>query len=191
VRSACETRGVTFPEFQEEPVFSHWGVYFSPIANMANLDESTTLATLRFALLGILFIAAGGTALELLLLEHFESKTQLIPLGLLGASLAAIVWVTLTRSSGSVRVFRAVMVLLIVGGLAGLYLHYQGNAAFELDVEPDMEGLKLFKAAITGATPALAPGSLIQMGLLGLAYTFRHPALRSKIDQPPNERNEQ
>jgi hypothetical protein len=54
-----------------------------------------------------------------------------------------------------------------------------------------MEGLKLFKAAITGATPALAPGSLIQMGLLGLAYTFRHPALRSKIDQPPNERNEQ
>ena len=32
---------------------------------------------------------------------------------------------------------------------------------------------------LTGATPALAPGAMVQLGLIGLAYTFRHPALRS------------
>jgi hypothetical protein len=29
------------------------------------------------------------------------------------------------------------------------------------------------------APPALAPASMIQLGLLGLLYTYRHPSLRS------------
>jgi hypothetical protein len=142
------------------------------------------------ALLAILFIAVSGTALELLLLEHFESWTQLIPLSLLAASLVMIIWVAITRSEASLKLFRAVMMLMIAGGIAGLFLHYNGNAAFELDVEPDMKGFTLFRAAITGATPALAPGALIQMGLVGLAFTLRHPALRGKPDLTPQQRNE-
>jgi hypothetical protein len=40
-----------------------------------------------------------------------------------------------------------------------------------------MKGMDLLSKAMTGAAPALAPGAMIQLGLLGLVYTFRHPAL--------------
>ena len=32
---------------------------------------------------------------------------------------------------------------------------------------------------LRGATPALAPGAMVQLGLLGLAFTFRHPVLET------------
>jgi hypothetical protein len=35
----------------------------------------------------------------------------------------------------------------------------------------------LFREALSGATPALAPGTMVQFGLLGLLYTYRHPRL--------------
>jgi hypothetical protein len=33
------------------------------------------------------------------------------------------------------------------------------------------------------APPALAPAGLIQLGLLGLLYTYRHPALQLRTDE--------
>jgi hypothetical protein len=32
---------------------------------------------------------------------------------------------------------------------------------------------------ITGATPVLAPGSMVLLGLVGFAYTYRHPEITS------------
>jgi hypothetical protein len=42
--------------------------------------------------------------------------------------------------------------------------------------------MPLLWKVMSGAAPALAPGAMVQLGLLGLIYTFRHPALiqRSK-----------
>jgi hypothetical protein len=40
-----------------------------------------------------------------------------------------------------------------------------------------LAGWELFKEAMTGATPALAPGAMVQLGLIGLAWSYRHPAL--------------
>jgi hypothetical protein len=60
--------------------------------------------------------------------------------------------------------------------------HYQGNMEFELETYPSISGLALFKEAMMGATPALAPGTMIELGLIGLAYTYRHPLLV----RPPN-----
>jgi len=40
-----------------------------------------------------------------------------------------------------------------------------------------MEGFELFKESMMGATPALAPGMMAHLGLLGLALTYRHPLL--------------
>jgi hypothetical protein len=53
---------------------------------------------------------------------------------------------------------------------------------FELETYPSISGLALFKEAMMGATPALAPGTMIELGLIGLAYTYRHPLLV----RPPN-----
>jgi hypothetical protein len=74
------------------------------------------------------------------------------------------------------RVFQATMLLFVISGFAGLFLHYQGNVEFELEMYPSLKGLELFRKAIKGTTPpTLAPGTMIQLGLLGLAYTYRHP----------------
>jgi hypothetical protein len=80
---------------------------------------------------------------------------------------------------GSVRGMRLLMFAFVAAGLAGTWFHYRGNADFELEITPDMPAWPLLKAALTGATPVLAPGSMIQLGLIGIAWCFRHPALNA------------
>jgi hypothetical protein len=72
------------------------------------------------------------------------------------------------------------MVLFVASGVVGVVLHYQGNQAFELEMSPSRAGLSLITKTLTGATPVLAPGSMALLGLVGLAFTYRHPALGSQ-----------
>ena len=78
---------------------------------------------------------------------------------------------------GVLKTFQMLMVLYLLIGLLGVYLHYRGNVEFALERYPTLGGLQLIWKALRGATPALAPGALAQLGLLGLLYTYRHPAL--------------
>jgi hypothetical protein len=142
-------------------------------------------AALRRALLALVCFGAGGLTLDLLLLEHFESAWQWTPLALLAGVLAAAAFLLVRQpSAGAVRLFRGLMVLCVAAGVVGVYLHYRGNVEFELEREPLRGGLALFWEAMRGATPALAPAALSQLGLLGLVYTFRHPALRRQRPVP-------
>lgn len=68
---------------------------------------------------------------------------------------------------------------LVVAGLAGLYFHYVGNVEFAVERDSSLSGAALVWKALTGATPALAPGALAQLGLLGLAYSYSHPIIKS------------
>jgi len=55
-------------------------------------------------------------------------------------------------------------------------LHYRGSMEFQLEVNPELAGLELFlKVVRAKAPPALGPGAMIQLGLLGLAYAYRYP----------------
>jgi hypothetical protein len=130
------------------------------------------LAVARRAVFVILVFAMVGVLAELLLLEHFEDAWQITPLVLLGLGLLVLVWYARTRSLLSTRIFRAVMTLSLVSGLLGLFLHYRGNVEFELEDNPNATRWALFREAMMGATPALAPGVMIQIGLLGLLYSF-------------------
>lgn len=152
----------------------------------ASLAAATTAAALRTALLGLFLLGSLGTAAELLLLGHVEDTWQLVPLLLLGVSLLLVAWYAVARSPVSLRVFQGVMLLFLGAGLAGSLLHYRANAEFELEMYPGMQGMELFRESMTGAFPALAPGSMILFGLLGLAWTFRHPALPA-VRQPPSK----
>jgi hypothetical protein len=70
------------------------------------------------------------------------------------------------------------MIAFIAAGFAGFYFHYQGSVEFKLESNPSLAGWRLFWEAIRAqAPPALAPGIMIQLGLIGLVYTYRHPAL--------------
>ena len=125
---------------------------------------------------GALF-AAGvlGIGIELCFLGHTEDRWQLVPLVLLGLSLLAQIWLVWRPSSASVGVFRSLMLLFVLSGFVGLYLHYSANVEFELEMYPSLRGLDLVSEALTGALPALAPATMMHLGLLGLASTYRYP----------------
>ena len=138
-------------------------------------------------LLALVLLGAAGLLAELALLEHFDSVSQWIPLALLVVVLGAAVTVQLRRGPRTVRFFQAVMAFCVVTGAVGVVLHYRGNVEFELERDGSLHGLRLFWEAIRGATPALAPGALSQLGLLGLAYTYRHPSLGTAITPSSEE----
>ena len=138
---------------------------------------AVTAQRLRLFVLVLFIVGSVGTGAELILLGHVEDGWQLAPVVLLGASLLALGWQAAERGPRSTRVFQIAMVLCVASGVSGLWLHYAGNAEFELEMYPSLSGLDLFQGAIAGATPTLAPGTMIELGLLGLAYTYRHPFL--------------
>ena len=138
----------------------------------------------RVLILGLLAFALGGTGIELLLLGHYEEPQQWAPLVTMGLGMASAVWCLVAPSRASLRVLRFAMVLLVLSALVGLWLHYRSNAEFELEMYPGREGFELFKESLMGAIPALAPGALVQMGLMGWIATFRHPALFREPSSP-------
>ena len=137
---------------------------------------------MRRVLLALVVVSTVGLLVELLLLEHYESPWQWTPLVLLGVVLAVAAIVAIHATPTNIRVFQGCMVLCIIAGILGLWLHYRGNVEFELERDSSLHGLALFWEALRGATPSLAPGAMTQLGLLGLAFAHHHPALRS---QPP------
>jgi hypothetical protein len=144
---------------------------------------------LRRALLVILLIGIVGMVAELLMLKHTEGFWQLAPVGLLVAALPILVWLRVSRSIPSLRVLQLLMGIYLVSGVAGVLLHYQGNSVYEMEAMPGVGGWDLFLRAVLGASPTLAPGTMILLGLIGLAYTFRYPAIRRRLpsDIPPAE----
>ncbi|HLA13537.1 MAG TPA: hypothetical protein VJZ25_00815 [Gemmatimonadaceae bacterium] len=135
--------------------------------------------SLRKFVFAILVLGIVGLIAELLLIEHTESWTQWIPLVCLFAGLVSCIWVALSPGANALRVFQFVMAGFVVAGIAGLYFHYAGNVEFALERDSSLRGPGLVWKALTGATPALAPGALAQLGLLGLAYSCFHPITRS------------
>jgi hypothetical protein len=147
--------------------------------------QSTTVASIRGILLAALVLGLVGTVVELFLLEHTEDAPQWIPIVLMFVALIVLGWHGLARDALTVRAIQVTMVAFIAAGVLGVILHYRGNIEFELELHPGSRGGGLFLEALHGATPALAPGMMVQMGLIGLAYTFRHPWLGATTEDGP------
>ena len=150
----------------------------APASPDANPDA--TLGTLRRILLATFVLSIVGTACELLLVGHVEDAWQMVPLVLFGLSLVVLAWERLGGGAKSIRAHQGLMILYVASGVVGLALHYKANAEFELEMYPDMAGFALVWKAIQGASPpSLAPGAMVALGLLGLAYAYHHPTLAS------------
>ena len=142
--------------------------------------EGTPLGTIRTLLLAIVYMGIIGTAVELVLLGHFEDRVQLSPLLLLVAGLVVAIWQVAAPGAASVRALQFVMVLFVASGLVGIGYHYGGNEEFERELYPGVESLTLVGQALGGATPVLAPGSMVLLGFVGLTYAHRHPRLSGR-----------
>ena len=134
--------------------------------------------------LALLLFGIGGVALELLLLEHFEDPWQWAPIALLtvGFASSGILWIR--PGPATIRVHQALMGAYLIVGALGVYLHLRANLEFELELRPSMAGMELVMESLKGAMPALAPAAMVQLGLLGLLVSYRHPA-RQRLENLP------
>ena len=139
--------------------------------------EQETLAAIRKLLLVALCIGVLGTIGELVLLRHIDEVAQWLPVVALTVALPILFWHGASPGAASVRTLRWLMVVFIVLGIAGVGFHYNGNREFERELHPDEHGWQFLRKTVAGATPVLAPGSLVLLGLIGLAHAYRHPSI--------------
>jgi hypothetical protein len=131
------------------------------------------IGRLRVWILAVLVLGLLGTVTELVLLEHYEQPLQLVPVGLIGLALAVLVWHWMSRDAMSLKAFAVLMGLFVLAGFAGFVAHFYGSAEFQLDLNPEMSRWELLEKVLRAkAPPLLAPGMMLQLGLLGLAYVY-------------------
>lgn len=111
-----------------------------------------------------------GTVLELYLLDHYEDAQQLIPIICIGTTLLLTTASVFSRSNLIGKLFQINLVLTALSGVYGMYLHLMANYEFELEMTPSASGWSLFIESLSGALPALAPGSMIMLALIGYVY---------------------
>lgn len=103
-----------------------------------------------------------GSILELVLLSHYESFWQSLPLITLCLGL-----VSLFLRSWSLEIVKFFYLSTILAGVLGVFLHLKNNWEFEQEMYAGITAGELFISSFSGALPALAPGTLIPIGLLG------------------------
>lgn len=141
--------------------------------------ERRWLSAVHTGLVWVLLLGLVGLVVELFLLRHTEGVWQLLPLALLGAGVVVIAWYASKRSLLSIRVLQGAMWLYIASGFVGTFQHFKGNVLYEQESNPGLSGRELYQGALQGSTPTLAPGAMIQLGLLGLIVAFSGNRLRS------------
>lgn len=131
------------------------------------------LEPLRRWILWALVLGLVGTETELLLLEHYEEPWQFVPLVLIALAIAVLVWHARQHNAASLRALQIVMLLFLAASVIGLALHFRGAAEFQLELDRTMGTWDLVKKAMRAkAPPVLAPGVMLLLGLIGLAYAL-------------------
>jgi hypothetical protein len=141
------------------------------------MSQSAVVQQLRRFLLGVVAVIFIVTVFELILLDHTEETLQWIPFIVSGIGLLATLGGWIAPSQIAIRFLRWVMIGVALASLVGIYLHFSGNLAFTREINPSFTLSESIWPAMKGSYPLLAPGILFLAGILGLAATYRHPAL--------------
>jgi len=128
-------------------------------------------------LLALVVIGIVCLEVELALLRHAESFSQWIPHVTLFIGLLTTAAIYFRPGARTLKAFQVMMIIFTAVGALGVYFHLHGNVEFAQERDPSLSGVRLLWKALRGASPALAPGALAQLGLLGLLYGYKHPAL--------------
>jgi hypothetical protein len=131
------------------------------------------LVIIRRVILGVLLLGMAGLLAELALIAHYEDAIQWIPLALLGAGLLFLILDLFLARSWTQLLIQLTMVLIVAAGVLGVYFHFNGSREFQLEMDPQMRGTTLMWHVLRAKSPpTLAPGSMMQLGILGLGYAY-------------------
>ena len=137
------------------------------------------LLVIRRVIVGVLTLGMTGALAELILLGHYEDIKQWIPLAVIGAALLALALQLAHSRLWTIRLVQLSMTLFVVSGLLGMYFHYHGSAEFQRELDPTMSGTNLMWHVLRAKSPpTLSPGTMVQMGILGLGYAYLRKAER-------------
>jgi hypothetical protein len=141
---------------------------------IADVDDGD-VSKLRLGMLALVGAGTTGMATELLLIGHFEEPDQVIPLAVAAVGLAAVAWAAAAPGRGALRGLQFAMLVYIGAGIIGITLHAEANVASQRELGSALTGLAFARQVLgVPAPPALSPGLLVQLGLLGLLSTYRH-----------------
>jgi hypothetical protein len=137
------------------------------------VTEDNRLSTISTVILAVLALGLGGLLVELSLIAHYEDAAQWIPLALLSIALVALA-IDYRSSSGFTQLFlQLTMVVIIAAGVLGIYFHFHGSREFQLEMDPQMRGANLVWHVLRAKSPpTLAPGLMVNLGILGLGYVY-------------------
>jgi fatty acid desaturase len=143
------------------------------------MADSALVARFRQFLMWLTVALCLGVIAELVLTDHMEEPLQWAPLIVCGLGAAAALAVIVRPNRTSLWALRVIMLIAMVSGVVGVIAHVTGNLEFAQEINAARANAAPLAAAFTGANPPLAPGALGATGLIALAATYWHPALRS------------
>jgi len=142
---------------------------------LTTMSDAHILRGVRLLILLAISAALIVTEAELLFVGHTGGNNgQVIAVVLVGLGLTVTCHAIL-RNTPSIVVFRFTMYLFLIFGIDGFLTHYHWAVQAALKSQPTLAGMPLLYATLSGKIPLLAPGMLLEIGLLGLIYTFQHP----------------
>lgn len=144
------------------------------------MNDAAVLSRLRQFLLVVSALLFVGALVELWLINHSESFSQLIPFALCGLGLVAVILTMVRPRRFALLALRACMGLVASGSLFGVYQHLENNLEFHRELHPNASTGDLLLGALSGANPLLAPGILALTAALAVAATYHHPSLDAK-----------
>ena len=137
------------------------------------VTQDHRLSTIRTVILAVLMFGMAGLLAELALIAHYEDAAQWIPLALLAAGLVFLVLDLFLPRTWTQLAVQLTMVLIVAAGVLGVYFHFNGSREFQLEMDPQMRGTTLVWHVLRAKSPpTLAPGSMMQLGILGLGYAY-------------------
>lgn len=126
--------------------------------------------SIRFWIIAAILFMASGTVIELLLLSHYEDTWQLLPIILIGLSLICFLMTFWLRQNWVVQLLKLLLLGCVISGGLGVYFHLKANMEFEAEMHPTQSWSTTFLESLSGALPALAPGSMILFAIIGYIY---------------------
>ncbi len=116
-----------------------------------------------------------GTLMELVLLGHFEDAWQMVPLVILASAILCFTGLYFTLHRLLLQAYKLIMTAAMFSGVLGVWFHLEANYEFETEMYPKLGGFELLSEMLSGAIPALAPGSMVAVGLVGWLYVLEKP----------------